>query len=453
LAAVTVFSVYPIPVTANATALAGPGTGGIKASVSLLRFELRFAKGGTIARRHFEEAEKAFSAGEFADAAGLYELSGEAVDTLAAKLNFGIAVYNSSDLPKAASILASGVQIARQKHMAILEAAFLTNLGNVRRDQGHLDEAARLYGDAERVDRGADALGSAIIAYDYGLLCAKRGNFSEALSQFDIARQGYQRLGNKLGEANALLHGLETASNAPEDLRAAAQLYQQIPGPLAEATYHFAVGYRESLEGTHHRDEASAQLAVDEFNRAYGIYKGIGYRRGQGAVMCALGNAYRAQSNAPEAAASYSKCLSLATEIGNPFLRALGLTLLGRQDITSGKPSDGLEKLTLALQVAQEIGARFLEISALNEIGGEYARRGEPRQAQGYYEKAVNTAEETGDGYLLIQPLRSIAGNYRRLGDVAGARGALVRLRDLYVAAGNTTGSAKVQREIDQIGK
>jgi hypothetical protein len=135
LAAVTVFSVYPIPVTANATALAGPGTGGIKASVSLLRFELRFAKGGTIARRHFEEAEKAFSAGEFADAAGLYELSGEAVDTLAAKLNFGIAVYNSSDLPKAASILASGVQIARQKHMAILEAAFLTNLGNVRRDR------------------------------------------------------------------------------------------------------------------------------------------------------------------------------------------------------------------------------------------------------------------------------------------------------------------------------
>jgi tetratricopeptide (TPR) repeat protein len=454
LVMIAAFSIYLTPVSAkNATALTPPGTGGIMATKALLRSELPFTLRSATARSHFDEAEKALSEGKFAEAARLYEISGEAVDTLAAKLNFGIALYNTSDLPKAASIFSAGLEIARKKHIAVLEAAFLTNLGNVRREQGHLDDAARLYGDAGKIDRGTDALGSATTAYNYGLLCAMRGNFSEALSQFDIARQGYRRLGNKLGEADTLLHGLETASDAPEDLRAAAQLYQQIPGPLAEASYHFAVGYREFLEGIDRRDKAGFGLAVDEFNRAYGIYKGIGYRRGQAAAMCAVGNAYREQSNPLEATTSYSECLSTAIEIGNPFLQALGLALVGSQDIASGKPSDGLDNLTLALQVAQEIGARYIEVTVLDEIGGEYARRGALEQAQSYYEKAVKTAETGGDSYLLIKAIRGIADNYRRSGDAAKTRGALDRLREIYAAAGNTARSAEVQREIDQLRK
>ena len=152
LAMIGVLSIYLTPVSAkNATALTPPGTGGIMATKSLLQLELPFTLRSATARSHFDEAEKALSAGKFAEAARLYEISGEAVDTLAAKLNFGIALYNSSDLPRAASIFSTGLQTARKKHTAILEAAFLTNLGNVRREQGRLDEAARLYGDAGKL--------------------------------------------------------------------------------------------------------------------------------------------------------------------------------------------------------------------------------------------------------------------------------------------------------------
>jgi tetratricopeptide (TPR) repeat protein len=454
LLAAIIVSTFLTPVSAkNATALTPPGTGGIKATSLLLRSELPLTLRSATARNRFDEAERAFSAGEFAKAASLYKISGEAVDTLAAKLNFGIALYNSSDLPKAASIFSDGLEIAHKKRAPILEAAFLTNLGNVRREQGRLDEAATLYGDAGTIDRGTDALGSATTAYNYGMLYEMRGNFREAHSQFDIARRAYQHLSNKLGEADALLHGLETASDVPADLKAAAQLYQQIPGPLAEASYHFAVGYREFLEGIDRRDKAGAGLAVDEFKRAYTIYKGIGYRRGQADVKCAVGFAYREQSNSPEAATSFSECLSLAIEIGSPFLQAIGYGNVGLQDIDSGKVSDGLEELTLALQIAQKIGARFIERTVLDNIGAEYTRRGELEQAQGYYEKAVNTAENIGDPDLLIQPLRGIADIYKRLGDDAKTRAALERLRELYARAGNTARSAEVQREIDEIGK
>jgi hypothetical protein len=111
----------------------------------------------------------------------------------------------------------------------------------------------------------------------------------------------------------------------------------------------------------------------------------------------------------------------------------------------------GLEQLMLASQVAERIGARGIEVSALEDIGAEYARRGESGLARTYLERAVKTAQDSGDLYLLIQAVR--APNYRTLGDAAKTRDALVRLRDLYAAVGNTTRSAEVQREIDQCCK
>jgi tetratricopeptide (TPR) repeat protein len=459
LLAAIIVSTFLTPVSAkNATALTPPGTGGIMATNSLLRSELPLTLRSATARSHFDEAEKALSVGKFAEAARLYEMSGKAVDTLAAKLNFGIAVYNSSDLPKAASIFSAGLQIARKEHVAILEGAFLTNLGNVSREQGHLDEAARLYRAAEEIDRGIDELGSATTAYNSGVLYEMRGNFSESLSQFNIARQGYRHLGNKLGEAGTLVRRagllriiLEAESDESEDLRAAAQLYQKIPGPLAEASYHFAVGNRELDEGFDHRDKASIGRAVEEFKRAYSTYESIGYRQGQAVAMCSLGNAYHEQSNSLDATVSYGECLSTAVEIGSPFLQAIAYSSGGRQDIASGKPSEGLEQLTFASQVAQKMGARGVEVTVLEEIGSEYARRGELELALSYHEKAVKTAESSGDPYLLIQAVR--APDYKPLGDASKTIAALVRLRDLYAAVGNTARSAEVQREIDQFRK
>jgi len=462
LAAIVVFSTYLTPVSANATALAGPETGAIKANVSLLRSELQFANGGAMARRHFEEAEGAFAAGKYAEAARLYEISGESVDTLAAKLNFGIAVYNNSDLPKAASIFSDGLRKARQKHIAILEGAFLTNLGNVSREQGRLEEAARLYRDAEEIDRGSDTLGLATTAYNYGLLYEMRGNFSVSLTEFDIARRGYRQLGNKLGEANALvgpdalvsrafiLYVLDIGSDASKGLTEAARLYQQIPGALAEASYHSAIGFQEFYQGFDRPDDtASAERAADEFKHAYRIYQEIGYRRGQALAMCSLGNAYRKQSNFLDARTSYAECLSIAVEIGSPFLQALGLNYIGLLEIASGKHPDGLEDLERASEVAQKIGAMGIEVTVLDEIGGEYSRRGDSEHARDYYEKAVSLAENGGDRYLLIQAVRRIADYYKRLGDAVRAKGALDRLRNLYAAVGNATRSAEVQREID----
>jgi hypothetical protein len=110
--------------------------------------------------RYFEQAERALSAGRFSDAARLYEMSSGAVDTLAARLNFGIALYNTANFAKAASVFSAGLELAREKHMETLESAFLTNLGSVNREQGLLKQAEELYIDARNIDsRTSHALG------------------------------------------------------------------------------------------------------------------------------------------------------------------------------------------------------------------------------------------------------------------------------------------------------
>lgn len=456
------FSTFLAPVSAkNATALTPPGTGGIKATSLLFRSELRFTGQGAKARRYFDQAENALSEGEFSKAARWYEMSREAVDTLAAQLNFGIAVYNTSDLPKAASIFSAGLNTARERHIEVLESAFLTNLGNVYREQGLLEQADRLYKDAYKIDsRFNNPLGLATAEYNRGLLLAIRGKFLESLFYFDLARTAYQQRGNKSGEADALagragsFRILENAAYASADLRAAASLYAQIPGALAEANYHSVVGEAEFYRGYYYpSDKASMGRALEEYKRAYAIYERIGYRQGQMLALCSLGNVYSEQSNAAGAMASYMSCLGIAKQIGSPFQEAIALASVGDQDVALGKYADALVNLKEAAELANKIGAKGVEVTSLQGIGSAYAKSGNEEHALSYFERAVKTAEESGDSYLLINALEGTADNGMRLRDVGRARGALIRLRDLYAAVGDDKKSAEVRRKIEQLPK
>lgn len=453
------FATFLAPVSAkNATALTPPGTGGIKATSSLFRSELRFTGQGAKARRYFDQAENALSEGEFSKAARWYEMSREAVDTLAAQLNFGIAVYNTSDLPKAASILSAGLNTARERHIEVLESAFLTNLGNVYREQGLLEQADRLYTDAYKIDsRIGNSLGLATNEYNRGLLLAMRGKFLESLFLFDIARTAYQQRGNKSGEADALVGSassyrvLEHAADASADLRAAASLYAQIPGALAEANYHSAVGEAEFWY-YYPSDKASMGRALEEYKHAYAIYERIGYRQGQMLALYSLGNVYSEQS-ALAAMAHYMSCLGIARQIGSPFREAIALAGIGDQDVALGKYADALVNLKRAAELASKIGTKGVEVTSLQRIGSAYAKSGNEADALSYFERAVKAAEESGDRYLLINALQGIDADYMRLRDVGGARGALIRLRDLYAAVGDDKKSAEVRRKIEQLPK
>jgi tetratricopeptide (TPR) repeat protein len=455
-------SIFLAPVSAkNATALTPPGTGGIKATSSLLRSELPFTSRALKARRYFDQAENALSEGEFSKAARLYEMSRESVDTLAAQLNFGIAVYDTSDLPKAASILLAGLKSARERHIEVLESAFLTNLGNVYREQGLLEQADRLYLDASRIDsQFNNALGLATAEYNRALLLVMRGKFLEALLYFDIARNGFQQRGNKSGEADALAgrassyRALQNGAYASADLRAAASLYSQMSGALAEANYHSVVGEVEFYQGYDHpSDRASMGRALEEYKRAYAIYERIGYRQGQMLALCSLGNVYSGQSDPAGAKASYMNCLGIAKKMGSPFREAVALESVGDQDVFLGKYADALVNLKRAAELANKIGAKMVEVNSLHEIGYANAKSGDEEQALFYFEKAVKTAEESGDRYVLINALQGTADDFIHLRDVDRARGVLIRLRDLYAAVGDDRKSAEVRRKIEQLPK
>ena len=459
VAALIPLSIYLTPVSAkNAIALTPPGTGGIKATGSLFRSEVHFGGQGAEARNFFDQAERALSQGDFVKAARLYEMSMGAVDTLAAQLNLGIAIYNTSDLPKAASIFSAGLKTARERHAEVLESAFLNNLGNVYREQGLPVQANQMYEEANEIDiRSGNALGVATATYNRGLLFEIRGRYLEALFQFDIARTGYQKRGDKSGEADALVGRagvfriLQRAADASADLRAAASLYEQIPGALAEANYHSTMALYQGYDNP--SDTASMERAFEEYKRAYAIYERIGYRQGQTITLCGLGNGYNEKANRAEAMAAYLSSLRIAEEIGSPFREAIALENVGRLSITLGEYAEGLESLRRAADLANRIGAKGLEANSLQVIGSGYAKSRNEAQALVYFDKAVKAAEESGDRFLLIATLEPIADGYVRLHDVDRGRESLLKLRDLYAAVGSDKKSAAVQRKIEELPK
>ncbi len=445
-------------VAKNTTRLTPAGTGGIQATGALLRSELPFSWRGAAAFRYFEQAANALSKGEFSKAARWYQQSREAADTLAAQLNFGIAVYNTADLTNAASIIEKGLMTARQNHVEVLESAFLTNLGNIYRDQGLLDQAERVYQEAHQIDvRNDQKLGLASNYYNRGLAFVMRGKFTEALADFNISHTAFQELGNEVGEADVLMARapiLRMFENPAyvSDLKTAAALYSRVGGALAEANYHLAVGQAEFYQGYDHpNDKVSTERALENYLQSYAIYERIGYRQGQALAMCGLGNIYHQRSDSAKAMASYTGCLAICRQIGSPFREAIALGSVGLQYVSEGKSTDAIRRLTDAAELADKIGAWGVKANSLQQIGSIYAKSGDEQHALSYFESSVTVAEEKGDRFLSIDPLQEIASSYLRLHDFDKGRKALVKLRELYAAFGNYSKSSAVQRKIDQL--
>jgi tetratricopeptide (TPR) repeat protein len=162
---------------------------------------------------------------------------------------------------------------------------------------------------------------------------------------------------------------------------------------------------------------------------------------------------YSEQSDPAEAKAFYVSSLDIAKKMGSPFREAIALENVGHQDVALGKYADALVNLKRAAEIANKIGAKMVEVNSLQEIGSACAKSGDGEHALSYFGRAVKTAEESGDSYLLINALQGIDDDYMRLGDVGGARGALIRLRDLYAEVGDNKKSAEVRHKIEQLPK
>ena len=362
-----------------------PGaTAGLKATDALLRHEVRFSLRRAKAIAYFQEAEQAISDGRFSEAARLYEESDRTVNTAAAQLNFGIAVYNTGDPQKAARILLAGLVTARADSNPVLVTAFLVNLANVYRDQGLLDDALKQYDEAsETAKTYGYEYALAAASLNRGLLLDVRGSLSGSYSQLRYALQIYRRNGDKRGEAEtflaassyvAFVAGIfddwQLLTTALDDLKWAAALYKDLPGPLAEASYHYTLGKTYFLQAYDSlAEESTMAQAAEEYQKANALYESIGYKRGQFLAVYDLASAYAFENYSIQAGNSWLRCLTLAKEMGSPFREAITYNGIANHHLRSHDYRAASESFQEAARLATNIGAYGCATTALMGLG------------------------------------------------------------------------------------
>jgi tetratricopeptide (TPR) repeat protein len=171
-----------------------------------------------------------------------------------------------------------------------------------------------------------------VIALTAGIagLLRHDGPWADAITRHAAAAQAAQRLGDRLGQANAL-----------------------------------------SELGVVQRHTGDYPGAAQDLEQALGIYRDIGNRHGEVEALNEVGTLHRVRADLGRAAEYHRQALDLAREIGSSRNEAHALAGLGRCALAAGRTADAKASLRQARDIFQRIGAAeaagvAAEIDALN---------------------------------------------------------------------------------------
>jgi tetratricopeptide (TPR) repeat protein/transcriptional regulator with XRE-family HTH domain len=194
---------------------------------------------------------------------------------------------------------------------------------------------------------GQHARVTALTAALAGLLRSD-GPWAEAITRHEAAIQAARHLGDRHGQAGALLY-LGDVRRLTSDYPAAAQALEQ---------------------------------ALD-------IYRDLGDRRGQAGALLYLG---RMTGDYPAAARDLEVALSIHRDLGDRIGQANTLLRLGAVRRAMGDYPAAAQALERALGIYRDLGGRSGEAEALNERGTLHRACGDLAQAEGCHQQALDLA-------------------------------------------------------------
>jgi tetratricopeptide (TPR) repeat protein/transcriptional regulator with XRE-family HTH domain len=199
-------------------------------------------------------------------------------------------------------------------------------------------------------DTDAQALSTQILAS----ACAELGDHDEARRLFGSSLTLYQRLGNRLGEAN-VQHNLGMLAERQgryadglEHAEKALRLYQAIGNKARQAQALNNLGYYHAQLGDYQQARAYCR-------RSLTLCAEAGERRLEGHVWDSLGYTEHQVGNLRDAAACYQRALSLLREVGDRFWEATTLTHLADTHHAAGEVAQSREAWRQALAILDDL--------------------------------------------------------------------------------------------------
>jgi LuxR family transcriptional regulator, maltose regulon positive regulatory protein len=352
---------------------------------------------------------------------------------------------------------------------------------------------------------GQDARVIALTAGLAGLL-RRDGPMAEALTRHETAIGAAERLGDRLGQANAL-RDLGTLLRLTDDYPAAVhaheqalEIYRDLGDRLGQAgcfselgnvrrtTGYYPAAYElleQALDIYHDIGDRPGQAhaltglgvlqletcnyppAVQALEQALEIYRDIGDRLTQAGCLNALGSIRRRMGDCPAAVQAHEQAMDIHRDLGNRAGQAGSLSELGIARRMTGDYPAAVQVHEQALAMYRDLGDRIGEANALSDLGIVWRMTGDYPAAVQVHEQALamyrdlgnrpgeanalrdlgSVGRMTGDHPAAVQALEQALGMYRDLGNRAGEADALTEMGALHLAGGTLAEAEECYRQ------
>jgi tetratricopeptide (TPR) repeat protein len=293
---------------------------------------------------------------------------------------------------------------------------------------------------------GQHALVVALTA-DLATLLRQDGPWADALTRHATGVQTARRLGDRLGQANALLD-LGTVQwltgdypGATGTLAEALGISRDLGDRLGQANALTDLGVVRWLTA----DYADAAGALAE---ALSIFRDLGDRLGQGNALTDLGVVLWLTGDYPGAAEAQQQALGIFRDLGDQRGEADALNRLGGVRRMTGDYPGAAAVQEEALGIYRNIGDRDGEVETLNELGTVSRIRGDLDRASACHRQALDLAREIATPWDEAQALAGLGRCALAAGRTADAIAGLRQAQEIFDRIGAAE-AATIAAELD----
>ena len=277
-------------------------------------------------------------------------------------------------------------------------------------------------------------------------LWRRDGPWTDAIARHSAASQTARDLGDRLGEANALISvgDLSLLAGDPaaaiSGLEQALAIYCDLGERLGQANALSNLGDVRRLSG----DPAGAIIALEQ---ALAIYCDLGERLGQANALNDLGAAQWLTGDYPSAAEALEQALAIYRDLGERLGQVNVLNNLGNVRRMTGDYPGAVQSLGQALAICRELGVRLGQANGLINLGNVRRMMGDHPAAVQAFEQALVIYRDLGNRLGEANALRDLGGVWRLTGDYPGAVQSLGQALAIYRDLGNRNGEAEALNE------
>jgi predicted ATPase/class 3 adenylate cyclase/uncharacterized protein HemY len=177
--------------------------------------------------------------------------------------------------------------------------------------------------------------------------------------------------------------------------------------------------------------------AGNRLRQAHELFRRAGDRRGERAVLAAIGGVCRMQGRMDEARGHFALALAMCREAGDRRTEGRVLGQVGFLCSEQGRNEAAREHYEQALGIYREIGDRDAEGHLLNTLGVLHAEQGGLTRARTLFEAALASAREIGDRISEGEVLTNLGCLHQEQGRLGEARVCYDSSLQIHREAGN----------------